>query len=58
MPALTGTFAWLQGEKVEGECVVVVDAQPGLVLDDFLRSVTAVAAGGAEEPHLWLPRGP
>lgn len=52
MPALTGTFAWLQGEKVEGECVVVVGAQPGLVLDDFLRSVTAVAAGGAEEPHL------
>lgn len=26
MPALTGMFVWLQGEKVEGECVVVVGA--------------------------------
>lgn len=26
MPALTGMFVWLQGEKVEGECVVFVGA--------------------------------
>lgn len=52
MLVLTETFAWLQGEKVQGECVVVVDAQPGVVLGDFLRRVTALAAGGTEEPHL------
>lgn len=51
MPAVTGMFPWLQEEKVEGERVAVVGAQPGVVLDDFLRSVAAVAAGGTEEPH-------
>lgn len=31
---------------------MVVGVQPGLVLNDFLWGVTAVAAGGIEEPHL------
>lgn len=52
MLALTGTFAWLQGEKVEGECVVVAGAQPGGVLDAFLQSIAAAAAGGTEDTRL------
>lgn len=52
MLALTGMFARLQGEKVEGKRVVVGGAQPGVVLDDFLQSIAAAAAGGTEEPHL------
>lgn len=49
--ALTGMFARLQGEKGAGGNVLWL-----VVLDDFLWSVTAVAAGGTEEPQLQLPQ--